>query len=647
VTLEFDAAAKFVLPAGQTEIFTNETGLKVSIPIFPSPAAIAITIAGELRVVASSADAPPAHEIAAISSRFTGVFAQSKIDVTSTGSLHVDTTASGDSAAGYDGDGFPVTIEGLVDVRSGTGDATGLLVGSSSYGRLAGDPALMINSGQIRVVSAGGAAMGVNAADGSFLNVGSIEVTSRVGACGVATSNTFENTGSIVAHDPSGAGLGTAVLFIIERDHARFLNAGLLQGDTALLATDNPPNGAVPRATIQNTGQMIGAVDLRAGDQTLLNEGTIVGAVSMGDGDDIYDGRAGTVSGRVSGGDGNDTLIGGAGADSLQGDAGSDSLSGGAGDDRITGGHGDDSLDGGGGRDVAVYSGARSDYTVTPTATGYAVVDGRPGSPDGSDMLRNIEGVGFSDQTMALSGAPVLDPTVTLEISRVLRGETNAAAPTSLAATLSAGLAAGSLSQSDALQQILLAAQNTSSVATLSYEFFTGKAPSAGGMDFLVSPTGPNPNNLNAAYYQSFSLENRYINFAVNLGKVGEGNTAFTAKYGGLSLFEATRMAYATIFGDAPSDAKLHAILDPTTVLNGQTFSRSDYFAYYGQDGATGIGTKAAMVGYLLAEAEKADLGVYAKSNDAFLTDVALHNASFGLDLVGVYNQPGFVFHPG
>ena len=166
-------------------------------------------------------------------------------------------------------------------------------------------------------------------------------------------------------------------------------------------------------------------------------------------------------------------------------------------------------------------------------------------------------------------------------------------------------------------------------------------------MDFLISPTGPNPNNLNSAYYQSFSLENRYINFAVNLGKVGEGNTAFTAKYGALTLFEATRTAYATIFGEAPSDAKLHAILDPTTVLNGVTFSRSDYFAYYGQDGANGIGTKAAMVGYLLAEAEKADVGTYALSNDAFLTDVALHNAPFGVDLVGVYNQPGFVFHPG
>ncbi len=221
------------------------------------------------------------------------------------------------------------------------------------------------------------------------------------------------------------------------------------------------------------------------------------------------------------------------------------------------------------------------------------------------------------------------------------------AADLSALTTLSDRTVTGAITIADAIKAVVAMVASTSEVATLAYEFFTGKAPSAAGMDFLVSPDGPNPNNLNAAYYQSFSLENRYINFAVNLGKVGEGEAAFNAKYGGLSLFEATRTAYATIFGEAPSDAKLHAILDPTTVLNGQTFTRSDYFAYYGGDGPNGLGTKAAMVGYLLAEAEKADVGVYAKSNDAFLTDVALHNAPFGVDLVGVYNQPGFVFHPG
>ena len=166
-------------------------------------------------------------------------------------------------------------------------------------------------------------------------------------------------------------------------------------------------------------------------------------------------------------------------------------------------------------------------------------------------------------------------------------------------------------------------------------------------MDYLVSPTGPNPNNLNSAYYQSFSLENRYINFAVDLGKLGAGEASFSATYGALSLFDATRLAYTTIFGGTPSDTKIDSLLDPTTLLNGVTYTRADYFALYGGDGPNGLGTKAAMVGWLLAEAEKADVGTYALSNDAFLTDVALNNAPFGVDLVGHYSQPSFVFNPG
>jgi len=79
----------------------------------------------------------------------------------------------------------------------------------------------------------------------------------------------------------------------------------------------------------------------------------------------------------------------------------------------------------------------------------------------------------------------------------------------------------GQLSAATALPQIVREAASTSSVATLSYQFFTGSTPSAAGMDYLLSPKGINSNNLNSDYYQSFSLENRYINFSVNLGKFG------------------------------------------------------------------------------------------------------------------------------
>ena len=159
-------------------------------------------------------------------------------------------------------------------------------------------------------------------------------------------------------------------------------------------------------------------------------------------------------------------------------------------------------------------------------------------------------------------------------------------------------------------------------MAVLTYQFFTGRTPTTGGIDYLVSPTGPDPDNLNSAYYQGFNVENRYINFAVNLGRYGEGAAAFQAAHGAESLFDATRDAYAAIFGATPTDAKLHDILDTTLTLNGATFTRAQYFALYGGDGPSGLGTKAAAVGFLLAEAEKADVGVYAHAQDSFLSDL-------------------------
>ena len=47
------------------------------------------------------------------------------------------------------------------------------------------------------------------------------------------------------------------------------------------------------------------------------------------------------------------------------------------------------------------------------------------------------------------------------------------------------------------------------------------------------------------------------------------------------------------------------------------------------------------MVGWLMAEAVKADVGVYAKSADALFADQVTHNV-FGVDLIGVYAKPEY-----
>lgn len=211
--------------------------------------------------------------------------------------------------------------------------------------------------------------------------------------------------------------------------------------------------------------------------------------------------------------------------------------------------------------------------------------------------------------------------------------------------TLASQVDAATLSLTDARVEIGKMVINSTSVASLAYAFFTGATPKMAGFDYLVSPTGSNPNNLNSAYYTASTAENRYINFAVNLGKLGEGQARFAAAYGALDLTASATKAYTEIFGFAPAAGKIDEILN-AQVANGQggTYTRADYFAYYGRDGLDGQGTKAAMVGWLLSEAAKADLGAYAKANDAFLADLANDGqASFNVDLLGAYGaQPTF-----
>lgn len=310
-----------------------------------------------------------------------------------------------------------------------------------------------------------------------------------------------------------------------------------------------------------------------------------------------------------------ENAIGGSAADTINGNAVAN---------RLIGGAGADILDGGLGVDTAVFSGAYGGYTLTASANGAWTVLDRAGD-DGTDSLQNIEFVAFADRTVAL-----VDSRVATAISNILRLQTFSAAAEPITKSLATAMAAGT-SYADAIHQVSKAALSTSAVAVLAYQFFTGKTPTAAGMDYLVNPDGVNANNLNSAYYQSFNLENRYINFAVNLGKIGEGAARFSADYGGLSLFDATRKAYATIFGLTPTDEKVRALID----------GRTDYFAAYGRDGADGLGTKAAMVGWLMAEAGKADIGVYAKSAEAFFADQATRDV-YGVDLIGVYAKPEY-----
>jgi serralysin len=268
----------------------------------------------------------------------------------------------------------------------------------------------------------------------------------------------------------------------------------------------------------------------------------------------------------VGGLTGNVTIAIGATVENAVGGTATDTITGNAVANRITGGQGNDVLDGGQGVDTAAYAGKFASYAITATANGGWSIKDNAGT-DGTDNLVNIESLAFSDRSVAM-----VDSRVASAMTSVLRLTAFSVGADAMTKTVAASMAGGT-SYADAIIQVTKATISTSAVAALSYQFFTGKTPTAAGMDYLVAPDGANPNNLNSAYYQAFNIENRYINFAVNLGKVGEGAASFSTSYASLSLFDATRKAYAAVFGTTPTDDKVHALID----------SRADYFAAYGQ----------------------------------------------------------------
>ncbi len=82
-------------------------------------------------------------------------------------------------------------------------------------------------------------------------------------------------------------------------------------------------------------------------------------------------------------------------------DQGADTLDGGEGDDILSGGGGNDLLDGGDGIDVAQFTGTHNDYTIKANADGsITITDNRPGSPDGTDTIKNVERLQFANGIM-------------------------------------------------------------------------------------------------------------------------------------------------------------------------------------------------------------------------------------------------------
>jgi len=143
-------------------------------------------------------------------------------------------------------------------------------------------------------------------------------------------------------------------------------------------------------------------------------------------GDKTIDATGMTDNAWVRGGSGNDTITGGDGADVLIG---------GAGDDVIAGGAGNDALYGGEGADTAVFSGDRSDYTISISSNGtVTLTDDRAGSPDGQTVVQDVENFRFANGEVTAKGLTNNAPT-DLEFSGATIVEN--AAPGTVVATAS------------------------------------------------------------------------------------------------------------------------------------------------------------------------------------------------------------------
>ncbi len=92
-----------------------------------------------------------------------------------------------------------------------------------------------------------------------------------------------------------------------------------------------------------------------------------------------------------------ENAVGGSAADSFTGNVGANSF---------TGRQGNDIIDGGQGSDTAVYLGLRSKYSIVSNANGtWSVVDIGSGFSEGTDTLRNVEFVKFSDTVVQIGTA--------------------------------------------------------------------------------------------------------------------------------------------------------------------------------------------------------------------------------------------------
>ncbi|OYU70470.1 MAG: hypothetical protein CFE28_11010 [Alphaproteobacteria bacterium PA2] len=217
----------------------------------------------------------------------------------------------------------------------------------------------------------------------------------------------------------------------------------------------------------------------------------------------------------------------------------------------------------------------------------------------------------------------------TAELTTFLTNGNFGKAPTAAQSLLLASIAtqtqSGALSDSDAIDRIVDMLDGTSAVAVQAYQFFTGGTPSGDGMDYLVDST-VNTNDLNDAapgQYAPLSTENRYINFAINLGAsaAGAGKANFEATYGTLTFKEVAQVAYEAVIGTAAATTagiNVTAAIDYLSRAENEAYLRA-FVAQKAPGVNVELAIRAALVGQIMSAGATADVGNYNAATERLL----------------------------
>lgn len=248
-----------------------------------------------------------------------------------------------------------------------------------------------VNSGQITALGNGYSAVAIYAGTGTVAldNSGTIQGLSRGLSIYEDTASLIVTNSGLISGYQSGLRINTTVLDLnnsgtIQSHSEAALHmggGGTVVNSGLISAVTGEAIKALQSTIVQNSGTLIGTVNMSISDDLITNTGLIQGEVLLGNGNDIFNSKLGRTEGYVDGGDGDDTFRGsdldddfggGDGWDVLRGRNGDDTLYGEDGEDQVYGGKGDDNLVGGadddtlrGGKDDDVLNGGAGIDTLT------------------------------------------------------------------------------------------------------------------------------------------------------------------------------------------------------------------------------------------------------------------------------------------